>query len=144
MTPTKTKAILRITAYGKQNLRVNYSRRMYAIMRRYAPDVVEGDRNECYADITGLRTFFKMTYAEIAEEMKQALAKEIGIRFMLHVATEDAFRKAKRVSKKTPLISTYKEMNSHFFGYPASAKRAAAPARKARVRFTVPFIGRVS
>ena len=70
---TTKRAIIQIVASGKNDSRINYSRRMYAVIRRYTPDVAEGNTNECLADLTGLRTFFKMTYAEIAEKIKKDL-----------------------------------------------------------------------
>ncbi len=118
---------------------------MYAIIRRYTPDVIESGKNECYADITGLRTFFKMTYAEIASEIKNTLAKEIGIRFVLSVGTADAFKRAKNISKTTPSISTYKEINTLLSrSISESCNVKAFSLKKDRPRLTVPFIGRVS
>ena len=76
MTISTKPAILHITTSGKNFSRVNYSRRMYAIIRRYTPNVAEGDTNEYFADLTGLRTFFKMSYKEIAEKILSDLNKE--------------------------------------------------------------------
>ena len=46
MTPTtKHRAIVRITISNKEESSVNYSRRMYEIIRRYTPNAVEGDKN---------------------------------------------------------------------------------------------------
>lgn len=118
---------------------------MYAIIRRYTPDVTEGMINECYADLTGLRTFFKMTYAEIAENIKKDLSRDIGVRFVLSIATIDSFNKAKNSSKKTEGLSTYKEINSLFAGTAfvrSQNKRSLSDSKK--LKFTVPFIGKVS
>ena len=149
MTQTKTaRAIIRITASGKADARINYSRRMYAIVRRYAPDVVEGGMSECYADLTGLRTYFKMSYAEIAEKIKKDLTKEIGVRFALSVATVDAFTKAEnRVSerkKRQTSISTYKEIHSLLVGKTLTSAVRAKRTGTTRRKLTVPFIGAVS
>lgn len=137
-----TRAIIRITSYGKHDSRINYSRRMYAIIRKYTPDVTEGTTNECYADLTGLRTFFKMSYAEIAEKIKEDLVKNIGIRFVLSVATVGAFEKALATSKKSHNITTYKEMN-HLFKN-VTSKSARKAGNTLRRRLGVPFIGVVS
>ena len=59
------RAIIHVTAKGKNTLHINYGRRIYAILRRYTPEVTESGMNQCYAELTGLRTFFKMTYAEM-------------------------------------------------------------------------------
>lgn len=147
MTQTK-RAIIRISTAGKHDSRVNYSRRMYAIIRRYTPDVTEGSINECFADLTGLRTFFKMTYAEIAENIKKDLTKDIGVKFILSIATADSFEKAKNNfksnSKKPEGLSTYKEINKLFAGttVKSSQQRSVTVSRKRR--FAVPFIGAVS
>lgn len=138
----KTRAIIHISTSQKSLFRINYSRRMYAIIRKYTPDVVEGDSNECFADLTGLRTFFKMTYSEIAEKIKKDLAQEIGIRFSVQVATERAFTNAKKKSKGTGPISTYKEINSLFVGSILTNSSRAVVTRKKR--FIVPFIGKVN
>jgi len=143
MTSSKNshRAIISISTYGKNNSRINYSRRMYAIIRRYTPDVVEGNMNECLADLTGLRTFFKMTYAEIAEKIKKDLTREIGIRFTLKVSTTTAFDSVKNKSKKLQSISTYKEINKLFAGSSYISQKNVSNIRR---RLSVPFIGKVS
>ncbi len=143
MTSSKNshRAIINISIYGKNDSRVNYSRRMYAIIRRYTPDVVEGNMNECLADLTGLRTFFKMTYAEIAEKIKNDLTKEIGVRFTLKVTTTTPFEQFKNKSKKSQNISTYKEINKLFAGSNFLATKNILGIKR---RLAVPFIGRVS
>ena len=95
MTSSTKPAIIRIRTSGKNFSRVNYSRRMYAIIRRYTPNVIEGEINECFADLTGLRTFFKMTYAEMAEKIIKDLNTEIGVSFTVKIATIDSFEKVK-------------------------------------------------
>lgn len=146
MTQT-TKAIIRIGTYGKHDSRINYSRRMYAIIRRYTPDVIEGGVNECYADLTGLRTFFKMTYAEIAENIKKDLTRDLKIRFALGIATEAAFNKAKNNfrnhSKKSQSISTYKEINKLFAGTTGKSIPNKSLSNNIKRRLSVPFIGTV-
>lgn len=143
MTSSKNsqRAIIQINTFSKNTNSINYSRRMYAIIRRYTPDVVEGGVSECLADLTGLRTFFKMTYAEIAEKIKKDLSKEIGIKFNLKVTTTSVFTSAKNMSKKSQSISTYKEINKLFAGSNFLSAKNISGTRK---RLTVPFIGRVS
>lgn len=143
MTSSTKQAIIQITTSGKNFSRVNYSRRMYAIIRRYTPNVAEGNTNECFADLTGLRTFFKMTYAEMTEKILRDLSAEIGVSFTVRIATCDAFLEAKNKSKKVKSFSTYKELNKLFAG----ASFVAAKNRKSlrlRRKLTVPFLGKVS
>lgn len=116
---------------------------MYAIIRRYTPNVAEGNTNECFADLTGLRTFFKMTYAEMTEKILRDLSAEIGVSFTVRIATCDAFLEAKNKSKKVKSFSTYKELNKLFAG----ASFVVAKNRKSlrlRRKLTVPFLGKVS
>lgn len=143
MTSSKNshRAIISISTYGKNDSRINYSRRMYAIIRKYTPDVVEGNTNECLADLTGLRTFFKMTYAEIAEKIKKDLTKEIGIRFTLKVTTTSAFDQFKNKSKKSISISTYKEINKLFAGSNFLSTKSVLGIKR---KLAIPFIGKVS
>jgi len=56
-----------------------YSKRMFAIMRRYTPLVEEHSIDEGFADLTGLRRVFRTSYVEIARQMKQAIQAELDI-----------------------------------------------------------------
>ena len=144
-----TRAIIHIIVKGKNTLRVNYARRMYAIIRRYTPEAAEGVANECFAELTGLRSFFKMTYAEIATKIMNDLYKEIGIRCTLRIATTDQFENAIRTSKKSRNISTYKEINNHFAGKLFNDRLLLTQVDKTKIqalkkiRLTVPYIGKV-
>ena len=145
--PIPTRAIIRIIARGEKASRINYSRRMYAIIRRYTPEVAEVAPNECFAELTGLRTFFKMSYAELAENILTDLKKEIGISFSIRISKADEFEKARKVSKKSKQISTYKEINSLFKGasfVPHEDRTSIKHTLRARrIRLSVPYIGRV-
>lgn len=145
---TITRAVVRITAGGKNTSSVNYSRRMYAIIRRYTPEVIEGVTNECFAEITGLRTFFKMSYAELVQAIVKDLKKEIGVSFTVHVIQAGEFESARKVSKKTKQISTYKEINSLFKGasfIPREDRTSIRRTLRARqIRLSVPYLGKVS
>lgn len=143
MTSSTKPAIIRITTSGKNFSRVNYSRRMYAIIRRYTPNVNEGEMNECFADLTGLRTFFKMSYKEMAGKILKDLNTEIGVSFTVSVATVDSFEKVKNKTKKSKSVSTYKELNKLFVGssFVAVKNRKSLSLRR---KLTVPFLGTVS
>ena len=144
MTQNNHKAIIKIEADNKDMLRVNYGRRMYAIIRRYTPEVIESNKNECLADLTGLRTFFKMSYEEITKSILKELTKEIKISFVIKVITIDNYEKAKNNNKKSRTISTYKEMNKIFAGssfIPEEKRNKIIIKRK--MKLTVPFLGKV-
>jgi hypothetical protein len=127
-------AIIHISTYGKNFSKVNYSRRMYAIIRRYTPEAVVGKVNECYADLTGLRTFFKMSYKEIAENILRDLTREIGTAFNVKVTTPDTYERIKHLGRKEKSFSTYKELNGLFAGRSLHAKKG---------KFIIPFLGKV-
>lgn len=143
MSPS-SRAIIQINAKQKGFSKINYSRRMYAIIRRYTPDVKECEPSECFADLTGLRTFFKMTYDEIAEKIRIELTNEIGVKFTVKVSTVKAFNNAKNNSKKTRSISTYKEINKLFAGIPFTSTKNLTANKVTRRRLVVPFLGKVS
>lgn len=137
------RAIIRINAKGERTSRINYGRRMYAVIRRYTPEATEGTINECFAELTGLRSFFKMTYAEIATKIIDDIYKEIGIRCTLKVATLKQFEETSKNSKKSQHVSTYKEINKLLAGtfFFHTVKRNTTKIKK--VRLTVPFLGKV-
>jgi DNA polymerase-4/DNA polymerase V len=54
---------------------------MYAIVRRYTPQVEEYSIDECFADITGLTDQYGMCYEEIALMIKKDLESSLGITF---------------------------------------------------------------
>ena len=141
------RAIIHVTAKGKSALRINYSRRTYAILRRYTPEVTESGMNQCYAELTGLRTFFKMTYVEMLASILKDLKSEIGVSFTIRVATVNEYEAATQKSKSRKSVSTYKEINKLFAGmsYDALKKRSSrtsAPVAK-KIKLTVPYIGKV-
>ena len=77
MTPDK-RAVIKVSISGnKSTLGINHSRRIYSILRRYTPEVAEGGSNICYAELTGLRTFFKMSYVQMMTVIKKEVEKEL-------------------------------------------------------------------
>ncbi len=62
------------------------STRMFAIVRRYTPDVEEYSIDECFADLTGLQRPLKGSYPRIAARIKQALDVELGFTFSVGLA----------------------------------------------------------
>lgn len=152
MTPTNTfpkviRAIICIVAKSQNTLRINYSRRMYAIIRRYTPEVAEGVTNQCFAELTGLRTFYKMTYTEMAESILKDLKQEIGISFSIRMATTIEFEQASSKSKKSKNVSTYKEINKLFAGMTLATLKNRHVVKSShsakKVRLTVPYLGKV-
>jgi DNA polymerase IV len=62
------------------------SKRFFAIVRRYTPDVEEYSIDECFADLTGLRRPLRMSYPKIAERIKKELDAELGFTFSVGLA----------------------------------------------------------
>lgn len=59
------------------------SQRFYDIVRRYTPEVEEYSIDECFADLTGMRRAWRMSYIDIAKKIQTDLAKELGFTFSL-------------------------------------------------------------
>jgi len=70
-----------------------YSRRMYAIMRRYTPIVEEYGIDECFGDITGLKRKFNKSYEEIAQALQAELTQELNITFGVGLAPNKVLAK---------------------------------------------------
>lgn len=56
-----------------------FSRRMFSIMRRYTPRVEEYSIDEGFADISGLRRVFRMSYEQIVRKMQEEIESELDI-----------------------------------------------------------------
>jgi DNA polymerase-4/DNA polymerase V len=56
-----------------------YSERVFAVIRRFTPDVEEYSIDEAFCDITGLRRLYRASYPEIAMRIKEAIQAELGI-----------------------------------------------------------------
>lgn len=140
------RAIIKINVISKNGFLVNYSRRMYALLRNYTPEAKEGGRNECYADITGLRTFYKKTYNELIAVIVSDIEKEIGVVCSVHSVSSLEYENIKNISsKKHKEISTYKEMNNLFTKslYVPTQSQEKTIIRK-KIRLSVPFLGKVA
>lgn len=70
-----------------------YAKRMYRIARSFTPDVEEYSIDECFADITGLRSKFHLSYEKIALLMKERLQTELGITFGVGLAPNKTIAK---------------------------------------------------
>lgn len=70
-----------------------FARRMYSIVRSFTPLVEEYSIDECFADITGLESRFRMSYEEIALMIKARLEEELGITFGVGLAPSKTLAK---------------------------------------------------
>lgn len=64
----------------------SYSKRMFAIVRRYADVVEEYSIDECFAELTGLDKPLKMSYEDIAKRIKKEVEEELGLSVTIGLA----------------------------------------------------------
>lgn len=69
------------------------SKRFYSIVRRYTSDVEEYGIDECFADLTGLRRPFRMSYPQIAKKIKEELDRELGFTFSVGLGPNKSIAK---------------------------------------------------
>lgn len=70
-----------------------FSHRMYSIVRRYTPEVEEYSIDECFADLTGMRRTLRMSYADIAAQIKRELDTELGMTFSIGLSATKVLAK---------------------------------------------------
>ena len=56
-----------------------FSKRMFAILRRFTPTVEESSIDEGYADLKGLRRLYRCGYDDIAKKIQQTILKELDL-----------------------------------------------------------------
>ena len=62
------------------------SKRLFAIVRRFTPDVEEYSIDEVFADLTGLRRPLRMSYETMAASIKADLEHDLGLTFAVGLA----------------------------------------------------------
>lgn len=77
-----------------------FNGRMNNIIERYTPHIDRYSVDESFADITGLPLSFKMTYGEIAMDLKETLRRELGMTFSIGVAPTKVLAKIASNFKK--------------------------------------------
>ena len=70
-----------------------FSVRMFAILRRFSPDVEEYSIDEAFVDLTGLRRSFHGPYGMIARQIQEAVEKELGITVSVGVSLSKVLAK---------------------------------------------------
>jgi DNA polymerase-4/DNA polymerase V len=73
---------------------------MFAIIRRFTPDVEEYSIDEAFADLTGLRRNFHGPYSMIARKMQETVEKELGITVSIGVSLSKVLAKVGSKHKK--------------------------------------------
>jgi len=71
-----------------------FSRRMFSVMRRFTPDVEEYSIDEAFADITGMRRALRASYETIAVNIKNEIARELGLTVSVGLSLTKVLAKA--------------------------------------------------
>lgn len=77
-----------------------FSKRMFAIMRRFTSEVEEYGIDEGFADITGLQRPLNMNYAQIAKAMQETIVRELAISVSVGLSTSKVLAKLGSKHKK--------------------------------------------
>ena len=91
------------------------SKRLFAIVRRYTPDVEEYSIDECFADLTGLRRPLRMSYERIARSIKHDLDMELGFTFSVGLAPNRVLAKIASKWQKPSGFTPIPGRNIHLF-----------------------------
>lgn len=70
-----------------------FSKRMFAIMRRFTSQVEEYGIDEGFADLTGMRGPLHMSYEDIARSMKKSIDEELGFTVSVGLAPTKSLAK---------------------------------------------------
>jgi len=63
------------------------SEKMFAILRRYSPDIEIYSIDEGFIDMNGIRSMHRMTFRQIADHIRQTVFHEVGITVSVGIAT---------------------------------------------------------
>lgn len=92
-----------------------YSKMMFDIVRRYTDCVQEYSIDECFADLTGWDKPLKMSYEEIAKNIKKDVRKELDLSVSVGLAPTKVLAKlASKWQKPDGLTFIYKENIEYF------------------------------
>lgn len=70
-----------------------YSERIFAVMRRYTPDVEEYSIDEAFCDITGMRRMYRSSYADIGRRIKEDIRRELNLTVSVGVSLSKTLAK---------------------------------------------------
>ncbi len=77
-----------------------FSKRMFAIIRRFSPVVEEYSIDEAFVDITGLRRLYHASYLTITQHIKAAIEGELGITVSIGLSLSKVLAKVGSKHKK--------------------------------------------
>src|ERR671925_440275 len=91
------------------------SKRFFAIVRRYTPDVEAYSVNECFCDLTRLRRPLRMSYLQIATRIKKDLDTELGFTFSVGLAPNKVVAKIASKRQKPSGLTAIPGRELHHF-----------------------------
>ena len=91
------------------------SKRLFAIVRRFTPDVEEYGIDECFADLTGLRRALGMKYITMAQKIKESLDAELGFTFSVGLAPNKVIAKLASKWKKPSGLTAIPARDIHLY-----------------------------
>ncbi len=63
------------------------SEKMFSIFRRYSPDIEAYSIDEGFIDMNGIRSMWRKSYHEIADDIRRAVYNEVGITVSVGIST---------------------------------------------------------
>lgn len=92
-----------------------YSKRMFAIMRRFTPDVEEYSIDEAFADISGLRRIHRTSYENIARKMQAAIRAELDLTVSAGLSLSKSLAKLASKFRKPAGFTAVQGRHVHLF-----------------------------
>ena len=92
-----------------------YSKRMFAIMRRFTPAVEEYSIDEGFADLSGLRRVFRAPYEEIARRLQAAIGAELGLTVSAGLSLSKGLAKLASKFRKPAGFTAVRGLHIHLF-----------------------------
>jgi DNA polymerase IV len=91
------------------------SQRLFAIVRRFTPDVEEYSIDEVFADLTGLRRPLRLSYEQMAAQIKHELDTELGFTFSVGLAPNKVLAKVASKWQKPSGLTAIPGHEIHLF-----------------------------
>jgi DNA polymerase IV len=91
------------------------SQRLFAIVRRFTPEVEQYSIDEVFADLTGLRRPLRMSYEQMAAQIKHELDTELGFTFSVGLAPNKVLAKIASKWQKPSGLTTIPGHDIHLF-----------------------------
>ncbi len=76
------------------------SAKMFSILRRYNPQIEVYSIDECFMDMNGIRTLWRKSYNQIADDIRESVKREIGITVSVGISTTKTLAKIASESNK--------------------------------------------